>query len=178
MQLPSDEPALVVDCLRRLVHGVRVAAHTTERTLGITGAQLFVLRELAAEPGASIRRLSELTLTDPSSVSVVVARLVERRLVIRRRAADDARRSTLSVSKAGLTLLSRAPEPYQVRLIAALRKIPATRLRDLRRALSSIVAAFEPAAGPAPLFFEESPRKRARSSNLRPSRQARHGAGA
>lgn len=158
-----DEAAIVVDGLRRIVQGLRASAHLAERDLGVTGAQLFVLRELAAEPGVSIRRLSERTLTDPSSVSVVVARLVERGLVTRGRDALDARRSTLSVSRRGLALLSRAPEPYQVRLIAVLRRMPRARLRQLGRALSEIVGALEPTRGAAPLFFEGSPRPRGRS---------------
>src|SRR5262245_26737869 len=106
----GDEAALVVDSLRRLVHGLRVAAQGVERDLRVSGAQLFVLRELAAEPSISIRRLSERTLTDPSSVSVVVARLVESGLVTRKRAAADARRTVLAVSKKGHALLARAPE--------------------------------------------------------------------
>ena len=61
----------------------------------MTGAQLFVLRELSLEPGASIRRLSERTLTDPSSVSVIVARLVEHGYVTRAVDEADRRRTAL-----------------------------------------------------------------------------------
>lgn len=159
----EDDAVLVVDGLRRLVHGLRVTAHTAERDLGVSGAQLFVLRELAAEPGASMRRLSERTLTDPSSVSAVVARLVEEGLVVRGRSELDARRSVLSVSRKGHSLLSRAPEPYQARLIAALRALPPARRRQLRLLLSAVVNAVDASQGAAPLFFEGSPRKRARS---------------
>lgn len=159
----ADEATLALDDLRRLVQGVRVSSHVAERELGVTGAQLFVLHELAAEPGISIRQLSERTLTDPSSVSVVVARLVERGLLTRRRAEDDARRSVLTVSSRGRSLLSRAPEPYQARLIAALRKLPISRLRQFRLVLSELVAALASTSGAAPLFFEEAPRKSARN---------------
>src|SRR5262245_16678972 len=87
----GDDAAHVLDSLRHIVRALRTSSHEVKRELGITGAQLFVLRELAAEPGISIRRLSERTLTDPSSVSVVAARLVERRFVARRRDRADAR---------------------------------------------------------------------------------------
>src|SRR5262245_38228086 len=115
----EDEAELALAELRRLVHGLRTSSYAVERSLGISGAQLFVLRELADEPGASIRRLSERTLTDPSSVSVVVGRLVAAGLVARTRHPADARRSNLVVSKKGTQLLARAPKPYQARLIAA-----------------------------------------------------------
>lgn len=155
----EDEAAVVVNGLRRLVQGLRVSAYAAERDLGVSGAQLFVLRELAAEPGISIKRLSERSLTDPSSVSVVVGRLVDAGLVTREKDEKDARRSVLSVSKKGMKLLSRAPEPYQARLIEALHALPPARLRQLGRTLSEVVDALELPRGAAPLFFEESPKK-------------------
>jgi DNA-binding MarR family transcriptional regulator len=163
----ADEATLVMDGLRRLVHVLRVGAHIVERDLGVSGAQLFVLRELAAEPGASIRRLSERTLTDPSSVSAVVARLVEAGLVTRTRAREDARRSVLDVSRRGTSLLARAPEPYQARMIAGLREMPAARLRQFRSVLSEIVSSVDIDAGGAPLFFETSPRGKVRSGRVK-----------
>ena len=63
-----EEATQVLNSLRRIVQGLRMTAHSVEWRLGITGAQLFVLRELAEAPGLSIRRLSERTYTDPSSV--------------------------------------------------------------------------------------------------------------
>jgi MarR family transcriptional regulator, lower aerobic nicotinate degradation pathway regulator len=167
LETAADEASVVMDGLRRLVHGVRVGSHLVEHDLGLSGAQLFVLRELAAEPGASIRRLSERTLTDPSSVSVVVARLVERGLVTKRRAEEDARRSVLEVSRKGASLLARAPEPFQARLIASLRQLPRARLRQFGSVLSEIVHMLDLDAGAAPLFFEASPRGKARSRRVK-----------
>jgi DNA-binding MarR family transcriptional regulator len=164
MQLPeSDEAAAVVDSLRRLVHGLRVSAHVAENRLGLSGAQLFVLAELAAEPGCSIRRLSERTLTDPSSVSVVVSRLVKGGLVSRRKDPEDARATILAVTPRGRSVLRRAPEPYQVRLIAGLRSLPPQKLRQVRVVLADLVQALGLARGAAPLFFEERPQRRART---------------
>lgn len=163
MQLDhDDEAAAVVDSLRRVVHGLRVSAHVAENRLGVSGAQLFVLAELAAEPGCSIRRLSERTLTDPSSVSVVVSRLVKGGLVSRRTDPKDARASILTVTPRGRSVLRRAPEPYQARLIAGLRSISPQKLRQVRVALAELVQALGVARGAAPLFFEERPERRAR----------------
>lgn len=159
MQLPSaaeaDDAEVALNELRRLVQALRTSSNAVERSLGISGAQLFVLRELAAEPGVSIRRVSERTLTDPSSVSTVVSRLVERGLVTRTQLASDARTSCLVVSRKGTTLLARAPEPYQSRVIAALRALAPSRLHEFRLALSKVVDALELERGEAPLFFEK-----------------------
>jgi DNA-binding MarR family transcriptional regulator len=157
MQLSErvDEATLVADGLRWIVHGLRATGYAIERDLGVSGAQLFVLRELAAEPGASIRRLSQRTLTDPSSVSVVVARLVERGLVDQKRDPKDARRSVLALSLRGKALLKKAPEPYQARLIAALRTLSPRSLQQFRKALGQVLAALGVEAGAPPMFFDD-----------------------
>lgn len=150
---PPDQAELALRELRRLVHGIRSASFCVERSCGVTGAQLFVLRELSLEPGASIRRLSERTLTDPSSVSVIVSRLVERGLVTRRPDVLDRRKRSLMLSRKGALLLARSPEPYQGLLIEALRALPRSRLTVLRAALSSMSESLSLSVG-SPLFFE------------------------
>lgn len=157
LRAATDDAEVALNELRRLVQGLRASSHAVERELGISGAQLFVLRELAAEPGVSIRRVSERTLTDPSSVSTVVSRLVESGLVTRARQASDARASRLEISRKGAALLARAPEPYQARVIAALRGLAPRRLREFRLALREVVDALELERGEAPLFFEGGP---------------------
>lgn len=152
---PGDTAELVLQQLRRLVQGIRVTSYAVEQSYGVTGAQLFVLRELALEPNASIRRISQRTLTDPSSVSVVVARLVARGLVKRTLDATDRRKSALSVTTKGARLLGRAPEPYQGRLIATLRELKPADLRVLRGALSQLCDSLELETSRAPLFFED-----------------------
>lgn len=158
----GDDAEIALHDLRRLVQGIRASSHAVERTWNLTGAQLFVLHQLSLEPGASIRRLSERTLTDPSSVSVVISRLVARGLVTRTLDATDRRKSALSVSKKGAKLLASTPEPYQDRLIVALRELPPTDLRALKTSLVRLCDALglEPAA--APFFFEEATPRRKR----------------
>jgi DNA-binding MarR family transcriptional regulator len=158
----DDDAARVLDSLRRIVRALRVTAHTVERELGISGAQLFVLRELAEEPGISIRRLSERTLTDPSSVSVVAARLVKRGFVARHQDTADARRGVLSLTLRGERLLTRAHEPFQARLVRALRSLPRRSLRRLNADLVAVVHRVGAAEGAAPMFFDEEPKRRIR----------------
>jgi DNA-binding MarR family transcriptional regulator len=151
--------ARALDNLRRLVRALRVSSHAIERRATISGAQLFVLRALAADPDISIRRLAALTLTDPSSVSVVVARLVERGLVARRRDPADGRRVVLSLTRRGRALLARAPEPVQVRLVEAMRALPPARLRPFDQVLAQLVRAIGAEQGAPPMFFDDEPRR-------------------
>lgn len=162
--MDSDRSAVrALDNLRRIVRALRVSAHVIERRTAVSGAQLFVLRQLADGPGASIRQLAGRTLTDPSSVSVVVARLVERGLVARRRDPADRRRVLLSLTRHGRAVLTNAPEPVQVRLVAALRRLPPARLRQLDASLAILVRAMDAGAGAPPMFFDDDhPRARKR----------------
>ncbi|HSR98617.1 MAG TPA: MarR family transcriptional regulator, partial [Kofleriaceae bacterium] len=89
----------VLNGLRRITQALRLSSSVVQDTLGITGAQLFVLHQVAESPGASLRELAERTATDQSSVSVVVSRLVEAGHVARRTSDADARRTELTLTE-------------------------------------------------------------------------------
>ncbi len=143
-----------LDALRRIVQGIRLSAAHAERVTGLTGAQLFVLQQLAEGPAQSLNELALRTRTHQSSVSTVVARLVGRGLVSRRRAPADGRRLVLDLTPSGRALLTDAPKTAQSRLIAALERVPRTALRTLTGHLEQLVAALGMEAEPASLFFE------------------------
>ena len=152
----------VMESLRRLVRFLRVAARRAEQEAGVSAAQLFVLQQLAQAPARSLAELAARTLTDASSVSTVVSRLVEQGLVVRRRAADDRRRVELALTARGRTLVARSPELAQVRIVRAIRALPAGQRRALVASLGGLVAAIGADAGPARMLFEDEPRGRRR----------------
>ena len=153
--MQSDPTAQVLDGLRRVVRALRTTSYVGEGELGIGGAQLYVLREVAAEPGLSLRRLAERTLTDPSSVSVVVGKLVGRGMLARRRSTEDARRHVLTLTARGTAVLAKAPEPVQSRLVSAMGALPHKEVVALARSLSRLVRAAGLESGSAPMFFED-----------------------
>lgn len=154
---PDDQLERVVNSLRRIIQAIRLSASAVHDALGITGAQLFVLQQLADRPAASLREVAERTLTDQSSVSVVVSRLVDAGHVARRTSAADGRRTELTLTDAGRALLRRAPRLAQARLVAGLRAVPAAQLRVTARVLEAAARAVDPSrsgrAAP-PMFFE------------------------
>src|SRR3982751_5293645 len=78
----DDATRRVMDALRRIVRGLSASARVLPGGSSVSGAQLFVLRQIDAAPGLSIGELAARTLAGQSTVSEVVARLVERRLVV------------------------------------------------------------------------------------------------
>ncbi|HEX3903922.1 MAG TPA: MarR family transcriptional regulator [Polyangia bacterium] len=153
----------VLDAIRRIVRALRESSRTSERSVGLGAAQLFVLQRLAGAPALSLNELAERTLTHQSSVSVVVSRLVKAGLVARTRAPTDGRRVQITLTAAGRAALSRAPAAAQDRLIAALGLLGATARKDLARQLGRLVEAMALPLHHPPMFFEAAPRARRRS---------------
>jgi len=166
----------VMDALRRIVRALRISARAAEGRLGISGAQLFVLHELASGAASSIDELAARTHTHQSSVSVVVSRLAARGLVVRRAGADDARRTAIALTGAGRAVLRRAPEVGQTRLIAALERLRPAERRALASHLVALVHALEADDETPAMFFEEDPaqvsRRVRRAVDARRSRTA------
>jgi DNA-binding MarR family transcriptional regulator len=150
---PTDV-APVFNALRRLVHVMHAASRESERRLGVTGAQLVVLTQLRATPSMSVNALAERTMTHQSTVSVVVRRLVRRRLVKKVRAAEDARRVELTLTPAGTALLRRAPEVMQVRLARAIEGLDPGDRAVMARGLDYLVRELGGGDGHVAMFFE------------------------
>lgn len=151
-----------MDALRRIVRNLRQSARAAEDRLGISAAQLFVLHEVGRGARLSINELAERTLTDQSSVSVVVKRLAEKRLVERQPSAEDARRTEVMLTSKGRALLRNAPEATQVELIAGLERLEPADRASLARLLTELVAGLETASNDAPMFFEDGETRRPR----------------
>ena len=132
----------VIDSIRAIVKSLRDSGRDTEQRLGITSAQLYVLQELR-ESSASINELAARTYTHQSSVSMVVARLVDQKLVTRSAARGDARKLSISLTASGRSLLRRSPDAAQTRLVDALRTMTRSDLKELSSQLVSLVDIME-----------------------------------
>jgi DNA-binding MarR family transcriptional regulator len=146
---------IALDAFRCIVQALRKSGRDAERRLGLSGAQLFALQQLASMPGASINALATRTFTHQSSVSVVVQRLVERRLVVKVPARDDRRRVQLALTDAGHALLRRSPEPMQERLIAGIATLNDRQRDTLATALMQVAQTMTRGRTHPPMFFEE-----------------------
>ena len=169
MPKKANDAVRAMDALRRIVQVLRAAALRVEEDVGISGAQLFVLATIGAEPGQSIGEISERTATRQSTVSEVVARLVALRLVSRTRSRTDARRVVLTVTARGDELLARSPSTPQANLVQAFDDLPAS----TRRSLAGGLERWSEAAGlgeGAPTMLFEAPASAARSARKRKGR--------
>jgi DNA-binding MarR family transcriptional regulator len=144
-----------LNSLRSIVQALRVSSRASEKALGMSAAQLFVLQQIAAAGKCSISALATRTLTHPSSVSVVVTRLVEQGLAERHDAAGDRRRAEVSCTPSGHERLADAPPLVQDRLIGALSVMDPTVLASLSHGLELLVACIGESGNPVRMFFDE-----------------------
>src|SRR5579872_3031943 len=150
-----DESARALECIRRLVTVLGESARAVEQRTGVTNAQLFVLRLLARSQetdGLTINALAARTLTQQSTVSLLVQRLEGKGYVERQRAPADARRVLVRLTRAGRAIARRAPEPPLARMLRSLDTLPGEELQALIRGLGSLLKAMKAPPMLEPLF--------------------------
>lgn len=157
---PTAADTAVLDALRRLVQLVHVTSRTAERTVGVSGAQLFVLQTLAQHGPQTPAELATRTTTHQSSVSVVVRRLVEQGLAARTPSRTDRRSVQISVTPQGHALLDHAPPTAAQSVLAGLSRMPPSDRDALAQHLGQLIRALDLDHDAPPLFLSPPARPR------------------
>lgn len=103
----------VLVALRRIIRATDQNSKRLKRQAGLTIPQTVLMRAIAANPGATLGDLTEMISLSPATVSVIVDRLEERKLVRRQRNQRDKRIVNVSLTDDGKELLENAPAPLQ-----------------------------------------------------------------
>ncbi|HYH09808.1 MAG TPA: MarR family transcriptional regulator [Thermoanaerobaculia bacterium] len=159
-----DDGHSVLNSFRCIVKSLRQADRASVREHGLGAAQLYVLHELRRESPLSISELAERTATDQSTVSVVVAKLIEKEFVARERSETDARRLDLTLTAKGLRAVKSLPPPIQHSLVEAVGRLPGARAAAVAEGLREIVRilGIEDEYPPMLLAEEEKPKRKSR----------------
>jgi DNA-binding MarR family transcriptional regulator len=152
---PNDT-RIILDSIRLIVQSLRLASKQSEKALGLSAAQLFVLQKIGESPyPLSINHLAERTLTHQSSVSVVVAKLLKRKLVERRTDANDGRVVNVALTKAGQKILKDRPPLIQDQLVRGIEMLTKAERDALMAGLKALVRKSGLSVDMPALFFEE-----------------------
>jgi MarR family transcriptional regulator, organic hydroperoxide resistance regulator len=114
-----------------------------QSTMGITGPQRLVLRIVSRAPGISAGELAHLVHLHPSTITGVLQRLIDKRLLFRERDPVDSRRVRLLVRQQARPLVAPSEGTVEAAVARALKRVPAAHLRHARTVLSTIAAALE-----------------------------------
>jgi len=125
----------------RIIYGsVRQHFREIEKTCGVTGSQLWILQEIAKQPGVGISDLAERLSIHQSTCSQLVDKLVVRKLVIKERSNEDQRRVGLRLTPAAAKMLKDAPGPAEGILPEALQALPEETLLGLNDSLLEVIS--------------------------------------
>lgn len=145
-QAPLDPVLDFLRLLWRIEHSLEATSKRMEGSLGITGPQRLVLLIVSRFPGISAGDLAAIIHLHPSTITGVVQRLVDKKLLVRRRDERDSRRVRLTLRNGAKRLTRRSPGTVEAAVAGALRRAPAAHLRNARLVLQSIAAALDRAA--------------------------------
>lgn len=116
--------------------------------LGITGPQRFVLRVLELAPKISSGALAEYLHLHPSTLTGVLQRLERRKLLVRRRDPNDARRVLLELTPAGRRVLKKRTASVEAVVRAVISRERGKQIDTAVEVLQRITSALETAASP------------------------------
>jgi DNA-binding MarR family transcriptional regulator len=139
--LPAHELAGVLAFMRQLwalSHALDAASKRMQSGLGVTGPQRLVIRLVGRFPGISAGDLAALMHTHPSTLTGVLQRLEQRRLVQRASDPADARRARFRLTAAGRRIDRRRTGTVEASVAAALSAASASELRAASRLLGRL----------------------------------------
>lgn len=144
----------VLNSFRCLVKSLRLADRAGLKEHGLGASQLYVLHELKRDSPLSINDLAERMATDQSTVSVVVAKLIDKGFVARERSETDARRLSLTLTARGHLAVRSLPQPIQHLIIEGVQRLPRARAKALSESLREICDVLEINEEHPPLLME------------------------
>lgn len=124
----------------RIIYGsVRQHFREIEKTCGVTGSQLWIMQEVANNPGIGVSDLADRLSIHQSTCSQLVEKLVARKLIIKERGKEDQRRVGLCLTERAVKLVKGAPGPAEGILPEALWTLSAETIRTLDSSLSKVI---------------------------------------
>lgn len=124
----------------RIIFGtVKQNFREVEQTCGISGSQLWILQLVNKTPNIGVSNLAEQLSIHQSTCSLLVEKLVKRKLITKVRSTEDQRRVGLEVTNEAKILLNKASGPAEGALPSALAVLPENILRDLNNSLVKII---------------------------------------
>jgi len=124
---------------RIIIGATRLHFRTLEKACGISGSQVWILAAISQSPGITVSMLSAALSVHVSTASNMLNKLAKAGLVERHRSEHDRRVVNLHLTKKGLTVLNRAPQPISGLVPYALEKLAKKDLAGLNKSLALLI---------------------------------------
>lgn len=137
---PSPAPMDVLKQFRSIFNTVKQHFQQVEAACRVSGAQLWALAVIVRQPGLRVSELAKAMAVHQSTTSNLVERLVELKMVEKRRSENDQRVVHLFPLAAGVNLIGQAPQPVEGVLPEALTQLSPENLAQLHGLLDELLA--------------------------------------
>ncbi len=124
---------------RQIVSSAQQHFRRIEDQCGLSGAQLWALREVAGHPGQRVSDLAKAMSLHLSTASNLLDKLAKRNLIRRERNDPDQRIVRLFLTDEGMRIVESAPHPVRGVLPEALNRLPDEELDNLNRSLAQVL---------------------------------------
>lgn len=128
---------------RQIVSTAQQHFRKIEDQCGLSGAQLWALREVAGHPGQRVSDLARALSVHLSTASNLLDKLTKRKLVRRERNDPDQRIVRLFLTEEGARVIANAPGPARGVLPEALNRMSDETLDELNRSLAKLLEVIE-----------------------------------
>lgn len=127
-----------------VTHGLEATSKRMASTLGVTGPQRLVLRIVGRFPGISAGRIAELLCVHPSTLTGVLKRLQEAKLLDRRHDPADARRAVFKLTEGGEQINTSRTGTVEAAVRRALSRVGTDDTDVVREFLTVLAGELEP----------------------------------
>lgn len=139
---PSTADEVLI-AIRRIIRAIELHSRFLVDRYGLTGPQLAVLRELAAQDGVSVSQLSAGVHLSQATVTGILDRLEKGGLIKRQRSANDRRRVLVRLDDLGRELLNAAPPALQEHFMQNFAKLADWEQTQILSSFQRVVALME-----------------------------------
>ncbi|UXY17095.1 MarR family winged helix-turn-helix transcriptional regulator [Chitiniphilus purpureus] len=140
----QDLPLAVLQKFRLIIAAMQEQYRNMYRQSGLSGAQLWFLKEVGKEPGLTLGQVAQRLTIHQSTASNQLEKLARRGLVQRIKGDTDRRVTRLQLTPAGHAALGRVTGPTRGLLQETLLTLPRDELVRLDHSLAVLVQRLEP----------------------------------
>ncbi|MBW1788176.1 MAG: MarR family transcriptional regulator [Deltaproteobacteria bacterium] len=143
--LPETKEVIQKDCTKEIIFSIRRLLQAKElytkelnKKYNVSASQLNALLALYEYGPLPPSQIARFILVNSSTVTGIIDRLEQKRLVERKRISKDRRVITVQLTESGKKLAENAPPPIQQKIIDGLRMLPKHEIEKIVVSLNTI----------------------------------------
>ena len=140
---PAGETLQFMQRMWDFVHALDVRSKRMMTSIGVTGPQRLVIRLVGQKPGTTASDIASMLGKHPSTLTGVLARLEERKLITREVDPEDRRRALFTLTSAGKRIDRERRGTVEAATRRALGRVPDSDIRTTLALVAKLVEELE-----------------------------------